>query len=92
LIGDMQYNVERLLMYTKITSGSGELKMSAYHFSVTTPQAYDNADRSVYSPRSRRYMSQSCYPSLPGGQWLAQGALILTLNDMSIIMVIQQSY
>jgi len=25
-------------------SGSGELKMSAYHFSVTIPQAYDNPD------------------------------------------------
>ena len=79
LIGHMQYNVERLLMYTKITSGSGELKMSAYHFSVTTPQAYDNADRSINSPRSRRHMSHSCYPSLPGGQWLARRALAVVM-------------
>jgi len=35
MIGDMQYNVERLLMYTKI---------SVRHLPVTTAQAYDNAD------------------------------------------------
>jgi len=85
LIGDMQHNVERLLMYTKITSGSGELKISAYHFSITFPQPYDNAEQSVYSPRSRKHMSHSYYSSVPGGQWLAQGALVVTLNEVSLV-------
>jgi len=82
LIGDMQYKVERLL----ITSGFGELKMSAYHFSITIPQPYDNAEQSVNCPRSRRHMSHSCYPSLHGGQWLAQGALVVTLNVISLLL------
>jgi len=41
MIENIRCNVERLLMYTKITSGSGELKISARHLSVTTPQAYE---------------------------------------------------
>jgi len=80
LIGDMQHNVERLL----ITSGSGELKMSVYHFSITIPQPYDNAQQSVNCPRSRRHMLHSCYPSVPDGQWLAQGAPVVTLNGISL--------
>jgi len=60
-------------------SGSGELKMSAYHFSITIPQPYDNAEQLISSHRSRRHMSHLNYPSLPGGQWLAQGALVVAL-------------
>jgi len=83
LIGNMQHNVERLLN-TKIMSGSGELKMSAYRFSITIPQPYDNAEQLISSPRSRRHMSHSYYPSLPGGQWPAQGALVVALAEINL--------
>ena len=83
LIEDMSHNVERS-SNTKIMSGSSELKMSAYHFSITIPQAYDNAEQLIRSPRSRRHMSHLNYPSLPGGQWLAQGALVVALAEIDL--------